>query len=618
MSSQGSDFSSNASESLKRLPLSLNLEKVNEAFSILGVSRLSKTQAGDADLVKAKIEELTKNVQDMLRVVIEKPAPEVVLEQFRINFKNMDKGDQYRVLTSMPLNSPIQFLKENFGVTEHQARRAKLLQGEKGLLSTPDPKAGKRIPEELVKKVKQFYESDKISRQMPGRKDYVTIKINGVKEHVQKRLILVTEHEAFLFFREENPDVKLGFSKFAEARPRHVVLPGASGTHNVCVCSYHQNPKLMIANSKISSQCEFKTIVHRDRDGDSDGDNFDGEIKYQHLVARLMCNPPQIACWMGECKECKDTDKFEDDLLKIFEGLEIENITFKQWVSTDRTELETVTQNVEDFVKGLIEKLQVLKVHMFINNQQTKFFYNFKESLGDGVVLAVGDFSENYSFVYQDAVQGVHWSNTQVTLHPWMCYFKQDGVLKTFSVLFISDCLTHNTVAVFSFQKVLIRLLKEKLNLVKILYFSDGCSKQYKNKKNFLNLANHKIDFGVAADWAFSATSHGKGPWDGLAGSVKRQAALESLKRPEENQIQTPLQFYEFAKTNFKKVQVEFVGQAEIDKNEEDLLERFKLAKLVKGTLKLHMFSTIDGDSKKLEVKKFAYSVDKKVAKVSK
>ena len=176
----------------------------------------------------------------------------------------------------------------------------------------------------------------------------------------------------------------------------------------------------------------------------------------------------------------------------------------------------------------LTDKLEVLKLHQFINKQQTKYFYSGKENLPVGKSLVVGDFSENYSFVYQDAVQGVHWSNTSCTLHPWMCYYQgQDvllpgtGKIKTYSLLFISDSLTQETVALYAFQKRFMMLLKDKLSqdeiiLTDVQYFSDGCSKQYKNKKNFLNLTYHDVDFGVPAKWAFSATSHGKGSWDGV------------------------------------------------------------------------------------------------------
>ena len=51
---------------------------------------------------------------------------------------------------------------------------------------------------------------------------------------------------------------------------------------------------------------------------------------------------------------------------------------------------------------------------------------------------------------------------------------------------------------------------------------------QYKNCKNFLNLCHHESDFGLDAEWNFFATSHGKGPCDGVGGIVKRLAARAS------------------------------------------------------------------------------------------
>jgi hypothetical protein len=182
----------------------------------------------------------------------------------------------------------------------------------------------------------------------------------------------------------------------------------------------------------------------------------------------------------------------------------------------------------------------------------------------------------------------------------------------------ISDCLSHNTVAVYSFQENIIQQLKVKLfeegaELKKIKYHTDGCAEQYKNLKNFKNLAEHKTDFDVEADWSFSATGHGKGPWDGLAGSAKREAALESLRRSSMNPIQTPYEFFEFVKKKFQKVQVEFISEEKIQSNETELLsERFKSAKTIKGTRGYHSFETIFGNQNELNVRQFSFSEDVK------
>ena len=51
------------------------------------------------------------------------------------------------------------------------AQKSKKLVKEKGVLSLPDPKPGPSLLPETVDIVHAFYESDDISRVMPGKKD---------------------------------------------------------------------------------------------------------------------------------------------------------------------------------------------------------------------------------------------------------------------------------------------------------------------------------------------------------------------------------------------------------------------------------------------------------------
>jgi hypothetical protein len=52
------------------------------------------------------------------------------------------------------------------------------------------------------------------------------------------------------------------------------------------------------------------------------------------------------------------------------------------------------------------------------------------------------------------------------------------------------------------------------------MYFSDDSAAQCKNRKKIINIY-HEQDFGLSAEWHFFATSHGKGPADGMGGTVK-------------------------------------------------------------------------------------------------
>ncbi len=107
--------------------------------------------------------------------------------------------------------------------------------------------------------------------------------------------------------------------------------------------------------------------------------------------------------------------------------------------------------------------------------------------------LVIANFSEKYSFVLQDAVQSLHWNNSQATLHPFVAYFIDSGELCHLSYVIISDCLHHDTIAVYLFQKCFIAFLKnllpERLQPKSIIYSSDGAASQYKNRKKFVNLS---------------------------------------------------------------------------------------------------------------------------------
>ena len=208
------------------------------------------------------------------------------------------------------------------------------------------------------------------------------------------------------------------------------------------------------------------------------------------------------------------------------------------------------------------------------------------------------DFAENYSFILQDEAQGFHWNKSMATVHLFVVYYKdkvQETGIQTLvhkSFVFISDCLTHNTVLVHVFQKKLLEFLKGFLpNLNKLYYFSDGSAAQYKNRKNFVNLCYHKEDFGgIEAEWHFYATAHGKGVCDGVGGTVKRLAAKASLQRPADNQILTPFQLFQWGVKNLPSITFFYVNNEEYVEEEKYLKSRFEEAVAVVGTHRFHAF----------------------------
>ena len=523
-------------------------------------------------------------------------------EKFRETTK---RSEQVQILTVLPRSWTRKRIQNEFGVSEYMARKSKQLVREKGVLSSPDPKPGHSLPSATLKQVADFYESDEVSRMMPGKKDFVSVRQEGKRIHVQKRLVLSNLKEVYRMFKDAFPGQTIGFSKFAELRPPHCILAGASGTHAVCVCTIHQNVKLMFLGARLSDITAPESI---------------SLPTYKHCLAKIICNPPLPTCYLGECSSCPGIAKFKNDLTTLLDENLIDDITFKQWISVDRTTLETYTRPVDEFIDIFCEKLEVLRPHAFIAAQQASFFNECKSALAHGEMVVTVDFSENYSFVLQDAAQGYHWNNSQATIHPFVAYYK-DGSDKLchLSYVVISEALNHDTSAVYLYQKrfiaFLMTFLPSSSQPRKITYFSDGAGSQYKNRKNFLNLCHHKEDFGIAAEWHFSATAHGKEACDGVGGTVKRLAARASLQKPYSEQIMTPRQLFDWASINIPSVHFAYCSLADYEEEVKNLEERFSRTRTIPGTRKLHSFVPVSKD--RIEVKPFSTSTTSKEERVS-
>lgn len=109
---------------------------------------------------------------------------------------------------------------------------------------------------------------------MPGKKDFVLVRKNGCKKHVQKRLILCNLRELYRYFKGKNPDIKIGFSKFTDLRPLHCVLPVTTGTHSVCICTIHHNVKFMIDYIKMTGLTAEDSLPIK---------------TYHDCIARIIC-----------------------------------------------------------------------------------------------------------------------------------------------------------------------------------------------------------------------------------------------------------------------------------------------------------------------------------------
>ena len=131
-----------------------------------------------------------------------------------------------------------------------------------------------------------------------------------------------------------------------------------------------------------------------------------GYATYNDLLKKFICKEPSENCYFRTCGTCPKTSEIKEQLEKIFEENEIEEISYKAWVSTDRCKLMNVVSDTAEFIDSLVESLESLVEHNYVAKTQSKYFRQLKDNLKEGELLVTWDFSENYPVVIQEAVQG--------------------------------------------------------------------------------------------------------------------------------------------------------------------------------------------------------------------
>ena len=210
------------------------LTKVNEALGILQLSPLKKTHVGNISRVESKLKSVTERMRGHLNMGPSHSGEgdsEGFIESLSTRYRSApDRNEKYKILTSVPAQWSAYKISKTFSCSYTIARDAVNLRRVFGPGCYPGLKSGHKIPTEVVQKVVEFYKAQDISRELPGQRDCLSVRVGGVREVRQKRLLLLGLREAYAQFKEDHPTCSIGFSTFASHRPREVVLPGANYT----------------------------------------------------------------------------------------------------------------------------------------------------------------------------------------------------------------------------------------------------------------------------------------------------------------------------------------------------------------------------------------------------
>ena len=185
---------------------------LNESLKSLEQTPVSKRKLESEQYPRKKLRVETA-VRKKLELISRHPLPDSeetqceMITQLKDKFNKTElRSEKLTILTVLPRSWTLATIKEEFEVSDYMARQAKTLVREKGILSSANCRAGKSLSKDIVNVVQDFYKSDSVSRIMPGMKDYVSVKKDGVRVHEQKHLVLCNLKEAYHLFKEKFPE----------------------------------------------------------------------------------------------------------------------------------------------------------------------------------------------------------------------------------------------------------------------------------------------------------------------------------------------------------------------------------------------------------------------------
>ena len=111
-------------------------------------------------------------------------------------------------------------------------------------------------------------------------KECVKIKSGESSITVQKKILIYDLSDLYKNWIKDSDHKTIPcLAFFSQMRPKECVFAGEPGTHNICVCSIHQNVKLKL--SAITSN-----------------------INYKEVIEASVCSIDNKTCMLRKCDQC--------------------------------------------------------------------------------------------------------------------------------------------------------------------------------------------------------------------------------------------------------------------------------------------------------------------------
>ena len=210
----------------------------------------------------------------------------------------------------------------------------------------------------------------------------------------------------------------------------------------------------------------------------------------------------------------------------VMEGEEDETMNVFQWTKVDKKVRKvSITFGVTELISELNARVTVLKKHIYVKRCQNKYYNTLKTDLKPGQLLLNVDYSENYVNQEQQEIQSAYFGHDCFSIFTACCYLRAaNGDLINENITVTSEASEHSRISAHTCVMTIIEKVQdlhpEEFNST-LFIWSDGCAAQFRSRFVFYLLA--RMDKKYEVEWCYNERHHGKGPMDGIGGTIKNK-----------------------------------------------------------------------------------------------
>ena len=376
--------------------------------------------------------------------------------------------------------------------------REQLIQGSEAVFTDVMRKSrGEKIPQDWKNKIAQYW-THTVSHPSTDTKRNQIRKRTDTKQYIQHNRHIMTKsyREAYCMFVKQHPDVKISEATFRRLKP-FFVRPATARDLEQCCCM-----------SCVSVRKAHRALMNFRQRQKLDLPIFSNVYE---LVKSTLCpkekdkNHHNLKCLKQECERCGlQKLKFHEKEISNSDNTKVKWQRFEQvptkWTTRDGTKktgthLELVNKNTPP--KELTDHLKVsltgFPYHLFVASWQRHQWEALIENLPVDHAAIEMDFSENFTTLFQEEVQSLHWAKSQCAIHScvlWRPSVPDDRTADTHVKehwLIISEDLNHDHNFVnHNLNHIVIPKLQQMgCEITTLHQRTDGCAAQYKSRHVF-------------------------------------------------------------------------------------------------------------------------------------